>query len=112
MAKKLYIAADLPQAWLLIGLLQQAGIDIDLRNENAQGALGELPFTHTWPELWLKDDQQWSQARAIVEHFERTTAEKEREADRLCANCGENNPPNFEYCWHCGAALVKDANVD
>jgi hypothetical protein len=99
---RLYSAATLPDAHLLRQLLGHAGIKAHVFNENAQSGLGEIPFTHAWPEVWIERDTDMTRARAIVRSFERPPATG---ADVFCAACRERNPGNFELCWSCGAAL-------
>ena len=70
--KKLYRAANLPDAHLLRGLLGQAGIEAHVFNENAQSGVGQLPFTEAWPEVWVSEDRDLPRAREIVLAFERT----------------------------------------
>jgi hypothetical protein len=96
--KKVYTAADLPQAYLLSHLLEQAGIAHYISNESLQGGVGELPFTQTYPALWLYDAADYPRARAIIDRFENT---QQGEGWR-CRACGEDNPPAFELCWKCG----------
>jgi hypothetical protein len=71
-------------------------------NENAQSGMGEIPFTHAWPEVWIERDADLNRARAIVHSFEQPPASS---ADVLCIACRERNPGNFELCWSCGQAL-------
>lgn len=100
--EKLYDAANLPEAYLLLHLLEQADIPARVLNENAQGAVGEIPFIHAWPQVWLLDPGNRSRADRIVAAFER------RESSGpagLCPACGEENPPGFELCWRCGGPL-------
>lgn len=99
---RLYSAATLPEAHLLRQLLAQAGIEAHVFNENAQSGMGEIPFTHAWPEVWIERDADVTRARAIVHSFEQPPASG---ADHICAACRERNPGNFEVCWSCGAAL-------
>lgn len=101
--RRLYQAVNLPEAHLLLGLLAQAGIEARVFNEYAQGGLGEIPFMHVYPEVWLMDERDEPQARAILTAYERGAAP--RSVARLCPGCGEENPPEFETCWHCGAPL-------
>ncbi len=98
---KLYTAANLPEAYLVLELLRAAGIEAHVFNENAQGGLGEIPFTHAYPELWLANDADIGRARRVIGEYERSTAG----ADVRCAACGEQNPGSFQICWHCGADL-------
>jgi hypothetical protein len=101
--RRLYTAADLPEAHLVRQLLAQAGIEALVFNEYAQGALGEIPFGHAYPEVWLLDERDEPRARAIVDAYARR---RPRTETRTCAGCGEENPAEFELCWRCGAPLV------
>lgn len=99
---RLYTAANLPDAHMLRQLLAQAGIEAHVFNENAQSGMGEIPFTHAWPEVWLVKPGDEKPAREVVRIFERPPVPS---ADVFCAACHERNPGNFELCWSCGAAL-------
>ena len=101
--KKLCRAANLPEAHLLRGLLAQAGIEALVFNENAQGGVGQLPFTEAWPEVWLAEDRDLARARDIVQAFEGRSAIA---ADVRCPSCAEDNPGSFQSCWSCGASLA------
>ena len=99
--KRLYAAASLPEAYLLRGLLARAGIEVRVFNEHAAGATGEIPFTHSYPELWLVDERDSERAREVVDGYERRVVT----GTRACPGCGEDNPDTFELCWRCGAPL-------
>ena len=99
---RLYSAADIQSAYLLQGLLQRAGIDSFIHNEYAQGGMGEIPFTHTYPEIWLQDENDRARALAIIAEFE---AQDSSASDITCPHCGETNPSTFESCWHCRKPL-------
>lgn len=101
--KKIYSAADLPEAHLISHLLARAGIAHHIFNENLQGGVGELPFTHTWPDIWVIDDADAEPAGAVIREYERADTRGE---PRRCAVCQEENPPAFEICWRCGTSLV------
>ena len=100
--KKLYRAANLPDAHILRGLLAQAGIQAHVFNENAQGGLGQLPFTEAWPEVWVSEDRDLIRAREIVQAFE---CSPEASASVRCPACTEENPSSFQLCWSCGKSL-------
>ncbi|MEO8038071.1 MAG: DUF2007 domain-containing protein [Betaproteobacteria bacterium] len=100
--KRFYTAANLPDAHMLRHLLGHAGIEAHVFNENAQSGMGEIPFTHAWPEVWLADADDAERAGEIVRLFERPVTAA---VDIFCAACSERNPANFELCWHCGGAL-------
>jgi hypothetical protein len=100
--KKLYAAASLPDAHIVLHLLEAAGIEARVFNENAQGGLGEIPFTHVYPEVWVLDQKQFDHAREIVSQHDAAVADA---GVKSCVSCGEDNPSNFELCWQCGESL-------
>jgi len=100
--KKVYAAANLQDAYILGQQLGAAGIDYHIFNENMQGGLGEIPFTHTYPELWIVNESDENKALGLIREFENP----EQEAfPRICPNCAEENPYNFLTCWHCGTSI-------
>lgn len=102
--QKLYTSANLQDAYLLAHRLVQAGIEVRILNEHAHGGLGELPFTHVYPEVWLLEPADAARAHAIVAEYEHRAAEA---GHRPCRACGEENPAGFELCWRCGAGLER-----
>jgi|SRR5690606_12988217 len=98
--QKLYTAANLPDAYLLLHRLERAGIRARVLNEHAQGGVGEIPFVHAYPEVWVEAADA-ERARAVVAEHEHPLAE----AARDCVRCGERNPGSFEVCWRCGGVL-------
>lgn len=100
--RKLYTAANLPEAYIVVQLLEQAGIEARVFNENAQSGLGEIPFTHVYPEVWLMDDRDWARAREVVIGYEQSAVE----GSVRCTECREQNPANFQLCWNCGQQLA------
>ena len=101
--KRIYSAANLPDAHIIVGLLGQAGIAARVFNENAQGGVGEIPFVHAWPEVWLEEETDSERALELIRGFEQG---KDTEGQVACPACGESNPGNFEVCWKCGAQLA------
>lgn len=97
---KAYTAANLQDAHILLGLLHAAGIEAHVLNANAQGGLGEIPFTHAYPEIWLVEARDLARARPVIERFERPPSGS---PPQRCPACGEENPPGFEICWNCSA---------
>jgi Putative prokaryotic signal transducing protein len=99
--QKLYSAGNLQEAYLLLYRLEQAGIDVRLFNEHAHGGLGEIPFTHAYPEIWVVHAQDVERAQAIMRDYEAASQAPARQ----CPSCREENPGGFEVCWRCGTAL-------
>ncbi len=97
--KRIYSASDLVEAHLLVQLLREAGIECHVFNENLQGGVGEIPFTHAYPEIWVVDEADEARARALIQEYER--AGRSAPSWR-CPYCGEDNPGTFLSCWQCG----------
>ena len=100
--KRLYTASNLQDAHIVRGLLGQSGIEAEIFNANAQGGLGEIPFTHAYPEVWIVNDRDLGRARELVHGYEHAPVES---GSAFCRGCGEENPANFQLCWKCGAAI-------
>ena len=100
--KKIYSAANLIEAKIMLDLLSHAGVDARLFNENAQSGVGEIPFSNTYPEVWIMRDDDLERGRIVVNNYENSPVET---GVVHCAECGEENPRNFQLCWHCGAGL-------
>jgi len=99
---KLYDASNLPEAHLLLDLLNQAGIAAQILNTYAQGATGEIPFGQAYPEIWLEDEHDRQRAQVIISEYESTPTIT---GWVFCRQCGERNPANFELCWQCSKEL-------
>jgi hypothetical protein len=99
--QRLYRAADLTDAYLLLHRLQREGIGARVLNEHARGALGEIPFTHAAPEVWLDDERDLGRAQALLRQHEAAPVSGR---SWRCPRCREDNPAEFELCWNCGAA--------
>jgi Putative prokaryotic signal transducing protein len=82
------------------GLLENAGIDVAVRNEYSQGAMGELAVFDTWPELWVTRARDYDRAVTLLEQ----TLTEQAEPPWLCGHCQEQNESSFEICWRCGLA--------
>lgn len=100
--KRIYSAASLPEAHLLLYSLEQQDIAAKVFNENAQGGVGELPFTHAYPEVWIEHAEDEHRARLVVEKFE---SRARVATNTTCTACEEPNPATFDICWQCGAVL-------
>jgi hypothetical protein len=99
---RIYGAADLQDAHILLGLLRQAGIAALVLNEHARGGLGDIPFGEAYPEVWIEREADRERARRIVEAYQAKPVDA---GVRYCAACGEQSPGNFHVCWNCGATL-------
>lgn len=95
---KIYSAGNIQDAYLVQGLLNEAGIESRILNEYAQGGTGEIPFTQAYPEIWLVYESDTEKAKTIIKSFE--TSQQLGE-EIVCSKCHEPNPNTFETCWRC-----------
>jgi hypothetical protein len=89
------------ESYLLVNsiknIIETQEIQIFIKNEFAQGAVGEVSAFDTWPELWVFDDTDFDRAVAIV----KSSYSSKQAVDWICKNCDETNDPAFEICWNC-----------
>ncbi len=78
-------------------LIEAQGINTFIKNEFAQGAVGEISAFDSWPEVWVIDDVDFDRAEEIV----KSSQTSNNAADWICKNCSEKNDPSFEICWNC-----------
>ena len=100
--KKIYTAANLPEAHLLADWLADRGVRTRIFNANASSLAGELPIDAALPQLWVEDPADAERARTVIDDYLRSapTGPPVR-----CPSCGEENPASFETCWSCGKNL-------
>jgi hypothetical protein len=102
--KKVYSAANLIEAQIMLDLLAHVGIKARLFNEHAQGGLGDISFIEAYPEVWVINDQDMERGLAVADRYDKSPIET---GVVFCPLCGEENPRNFQLCWHCGAGLER-----
>jgi hypothetical protein len=78
-------------------LIEAQEINTFLKNEFAQGALGEISIFDSWPEVWISDDSDYDRAVEIVN----LSQNHSNAGDWICNNCAETNATSFEICWNC-----------
>lgn len=88
-----------PFAALLKERLEAEGVACLLRNQQLFSALGEIPFTECFPELWVVDGETWPRARALLDQW---LAGSHADEVWICPNCGESIDPPLSSCWSCG----------
>lgn len=104
--KKLYTfdLAERALAGLFRDLLQREGVKCLLRNEQLFAALGEIPFTECFPELWVVDDELYPRAKSLLRQWMETTSENL--PTWSCSGCGEQLEGQFNACWKCGSSRL------
>jgi len=98
--KKIPTPLDPVTSGYITSMLEQAGIKFVVRNQYLSGAMGELPITECWPEIWVTDQQEFEQAMDIVRI---ATAELTNNSGPWHCRCGEQNEGQFASCWKCGS---------
>ncbi|WP_019028287.1 DUF2007 domain-containing protein [Colwellia piezophila] len=78
-------------------LIDAQGISTFIKNEFAQGAVGEISAFDAWPELWVTNDEDFEQAIEIL----KSSQNSDKGEDWICQSCSEENDPSFEVCWNC-----------
>lgn len=81
-------------------VLENAGIDCQLRNEFLTGGAGDLPLVDCWAEVWVAEHSVARAEQLIHAHSEALTAPQ---LDWRCDSCGTQCEGQFDSCWHCGA---------
>lgn len=134
--KKVASATDPLHASLLIGVLEDHGIEAIVQGEALWGARGELPLTpESAPSIWVVRDEDAQPAlEALAKHEVdknvavcracgcdlrgRTDAQCPEcgtslpESDNWnCADCGERSAAQFTHCWSCGLPRDPDQTV-
>jgi len=102
--KRVYHHQDRALVNYVLQTLQHEGVSCLLRNEFLLGAAGELPPTECVPEVWVRDDDDVSRAKRIIDDV---LQQAPNAPEWLCSSCGEMVEGVFAECWQCGA--VKKA---
>lgn len=97
--KKVYSADNPVMVGHIQSLLEQAGIDSEIRNQALSGAMGELPPIECWPEVWIRRDEDYDRALALVEAEIHGLHDR---GDSWRCSCGETIEGQFSHCWNCG----------
>ncbi len=100
--KSLYCNADWTKVVYLKQALQDYGIQCVVKNEYLAGAVGQIPATECWPELWVLDPECIEAARRLMKSI---LVEPRHSAESWqCRVCGETSEGQFTDCWRCGAS--------
>ncbi len=97
--KRVYVADSVPMAWHISNVLEQYGIEALIKNDRLYSVAGEVPVNECLPEVWVKNDLDYSRAERILRELE--SSPKAEEKEWVCGACGEENGGNFDLCWNC-----------
>ena len=80
-------------------LVEAQDILCTVRNRTLSSLAGEVPFTETWPALWVLDDEQ---ADAAAEIVDRALHDMEQtKSPWVCPKCQTTVEGQFSECWKC-----------
>jgi len=80
--------------------LEQAGMPCSLRNQQTSTLAGTIPFAEVFPELWVLRDEDYDQAKVLIE--DRSKDLELSQPSWTCSGCGESHASEFTACWKCG----------
>ncbi|MDA8691489.1 DUF2007 domain-containing protein [Candidatus Pseudothioglobus singularis] len=95
--KLIYTHENRIMALNIRNVLINHGFDVALNNEFASSASGGLAPFDTWPEVWLLKDDDFDNAKKIIESISYNSIQ----AAWKCKKCQEENDESFDYCWKC-----------
>ena len=93
--KRVYSSFNQTAVYHARNLLENAGIEVLVKNAILSSAMGELPPAECQAEVWVLNDADERRAHEVLS--QRVTGE-----DWTCA-CGETLGAQFTQCWRCGA---------
>ena len=99
--KRIFDSFDFPQVGHYQSILEAAGIRTLVKNLGVSNALGAIPMTEVYPELWVVDDEDFDEAMELLESFRGKESEEQDLADWVCGTCGEQVPGSLGECWNC-----------
>jgi hypothetical protein len=94
--KRVYSSFNQTLVYHARNLLENAGIEVFVRNAILSSAMGELPPAECQAELWVLDDSDTRRAEEVL------AMQTPPGPDWTCS-CGEKLGAQFTQCWRCGA---------
>jgi hypothetical protein len=110
--KEVFVHHDPSLVGLKKSILEEAGIDCFIRNEDTSGTLGAgalgLVLSPAFePALCIVDDERYEEAMALV--GDAKVPPPLAGTDWRCPKCGEMVPGNFDTCWNCSTTRPQGA---
>jgi len=99
---KVYSAQSALTVGNLRNLLVTEGIESEVRIPFLAAAVGDLPMTECWSQLWIVNDEDLERATTLIEGALEPGAQSY--APWKCPACAEEIEGQFGACWHCGAS--------
>ena len=79
-------------------ILDQNAIECFVKDEYGSSMSARFGIENIFHELWLKDDQDFEKAKAIID---KEIENPEPSEPWTCTGCNEENEGSFEVCWKC-----------
>lgn len=96
-----YYDAQVFKVFQVKQLLDDADIPCMVKNDFAQGAVGEIAPLDSAPEIWLLDEHWRTKAQQIVDNFMQDIESSLERGDWICGKCQTDNEASFGICWSC-----------
>ena len=96
-----YYDAQVFKVYQVKQLLDDSKIPCVIKNDFAQGAIGELSPIDSGVEVWLVDESWRPKAQQLVDDFLAEQSSLNNDGDWLCSECQADNEANFGICWSC-----------
>jgi ribosomal protein L40E len=84
-------------------LLEQSGIRTFIRNENLSTSEG-VSIPDFFPALCILNEADKQLATDLIK-ADLAHREEPEAPERICRNCKESSPANFDTCWKCGSSI-------
>ena len=97
--RRLTRAPNIAIAAFWVDALLNAGIEASTQRYFLSSVAGELPPDQCLPEVWITDDAQEAQAKALLHALQNLPQRR-----WTCA-CGELVEGGFDACWNCGRPM-------
>jgi hypothetical protein len=99
--KNVYTAGDELEAQFVQGLLEAEQIPASVHNQLLQVVRGSVPFSETYPSVWVRDEDL-ERAERVVQEYREGKHRREAGPRWQCSGCGEWIEGQFTHCWRCG----------
>jgi hypothetical protein len=93
--KLLYSSDSVQGIGLIRSVLDEAGIEYEVRNETIP-----YPGAVFFPEVWVVEDSEFGRACELRDAVTRLPSTPE--SPWTCPSCGEQLEGQFGSCWKCG----------
>ena len=83
-------------------VLESNDIATFLKNQFGTSGAGELPFVEVVPQLWVLNDNDVEQAKALIKELQGVQPSGELQG-WVCITCGTEQEAAFTHCWKCSS---------